>query len=169
MEKDFVSEDYFVNSLRKFYNHIEKETLVPFNKDQSFENKENLLKILWKDILNQTYQPSLPREYIVFPKNNSVARFVPTFSLRDYCVYCFCINQLQDSLCNVKNRVEGTFGGWRISNHPIKLSEDKEKEELYNEIDDYIHYIPVSSMSIQEWLKNYKEFSKLYRSISPKR
>lgn len=161
MSRDFVSEDYFVNCLRKFYKHITKKTIVPFDKEQLPSKKEDLFKSLRKDILNQTYQPSLPREYIIFPKSNSVARFVPTFTLRDYCVYFFCINQLQDGLCNPKNRVKGTFGGWRISNNSIKLSEDEEKQALYDEIDDYIHYISISSMSVQEWLKNYKEFSKL--------
>ena len=151
-----MSEKEFIDSLRSFYNHIKKNTLVPFDVN---EKKEEVLKQLYKDIQNQTYQPSLPREYIISNKSNYVSRIVPTFLLRDYCLYFYCINSLQAFLCNDAERIEGTFGGWQISN-PIKSIEDLEKDELIDCCEWY-EYISVSSLSLSQWIKNWKEFSKL--------
>ena len=150
-------EKEFVDSLRSFYNHIKKNSIVPFNANKT--KKEDVLKQLYHDIQNQTYQPSLPREYIIFNKSNYVSRIVPTFSLRDYCLYFYCIYRLEVVLCNDRKRIEGTFGGWQISN-PIKSMEDLEKEGLINRCGWY-EYMSVSSLSLSQWIKNWKEFSKL--------
>ena len=152
-----MSEEEFVDSLRSFYNHIRKESIVPFNTNSV--KKEDVLRQLYRDIQEQTYQPSLPREYIISNKSNYVSRIVPTFSLRDYCLYFYCINILQEILCNEEDRTEGTFGGWQISN-PITSIEKTEKEILLENMEWY-EYISVSTLSFSQWIKNWKEFSKL--------
>jgi hypothetical protein len=143
----------FVNDLKGFYKHMLKNSLVPFDKSV---NQTDFLLQLRSDILSRTYQPSSPREYIIFNKINYVARIVPTFTLRDYCLYFYCIKKLEPILC--QDRIEGTFGGWRLPNI-IKNIEELETEGMIDYID--VPYLPYSSLSILEWIKNWKAFSKL--------
>lgn len=146
-------EQVFIEDMKGFYKHIVKYSLVPMDKTI---NRDELLLQLRSDILSQKYQPSPPREYIIFNKINYVSRIVPTFSLRDYCVYFYCVKKLEYILC--QDRVEGTFGGWRIPN-PIKSIEDIEKEGIAENID--VPYVSYSNLSVLEWAKNWKEFSKI--------
>lgn len=152
-----MKENDFVDSLRGFYNHIRKTSIVPFGAVQT--KKDELLKQLYREIESKTYQPSLPREYIISNKSNFVSRIIPTFTLKDFCVYFYCINNLQSCLCDEQCRTEGTFGGWSIGN-PIKSIEDLEKENLIGNCEWY-EYISVSSLALSQWIKNWKEFSKL--------
>ena len=146
-------EQVFIDNMKGFYKHIVKHSLVPMDKSI---NRDELLLQLRSDILSQKYQPNPPREYIIFNKINYVSRIVPTFSLRDYCVYFYCVKKLEYILC--QDRVEGTFGGWRIPN-PIKSIEDIEKEGIAENID--VPYVSYSNLSVLEWAKNWKEFSKI--------
>ena len=152
-----MDQDEFINSLRSFYNHIKRTSMVPFDND--LPKKEDILRDLYNDIIQQTYQPSLPREYIISNKSNYVSRIIPTFTLKDFCVYFYCINNIQDCVCDVNDRVDGTFGGWTISN-PIQHADDKEKEDLINQCE-WFEYISISSLTIRQWMNNWMEFSKL--------
>ena len=66
---------------------------------------------------------------------------------------------LQDCVCDIKDRTVGTFGGWSISN-PIQSIDKIEKENLISSCEWY-EYVSVSSLTISQWMKNWKEFSKL--------
>ena len=147
----------FIDSLRSFYNHIKKKSLVPF--DKNLPKKEEVLTSLYSEIQSKTYQPSLPREYIISNKSNYVSRIIPTFTLKDFCVYFYCINNLQEYVCDIQDRTEGTFGGWSISN-PIQNVDSLEKENLINNCE-WCEYISVSSLTYSQWMHNWKEFSKL--------
>lgn len=147
----------FIDSLRGFYNYIKNNSLVTFG--ENLPKKEEVLANLYSDIQNKTYQPSLPREYIISNKSNYVSRIIPTFTLKDFCTYFYCINNLQDCVCDVKDRTEGTFGGWSITN-PIQSMDVIEKENMINNCEWY-EYISVSSLTISQWMSNWKEFSKL--------
>ena len=46
--------------------------------------------------------PSIPEAEIVMNKGHGVARTVPVFCIDDYCVYYFCIKELEDVLCGRK-------------------------------------------------------------------
>jgi hypothetical protein len=58
-------------------------------------------------------------------KGHGVARTVPVFSIRDYCVYYFCIKELEDVLCG--NRTPNTFGGWTLGGQ-LRVQENNEIE-----------------------------------------
>jgi len=89
--------------------------------------KEEFLEELFKEINSFSYSPSHPRDYIVYNKHNGISRYVPTFNRKDYCVYFLCIKLLEEQIAI--NRVDGTYGGWRLGN-AIRLKEEQEILEM---------------------------------------
>ena len=144
----------FIENMASFYNHICKNSLIKF--DAPIPGKKDVLSNLYDDIECNTYQPNLPREYIIYNKGNHVARIVPTFELKDYCTYFYCTNKLQDYICDGASRIPGTFGGWRIKS-PIKQVEQIEEEYLL----DFSMYSPYATLSIEGWSKEWGEFSRM--------
>src|SRR3990172_4784297 len=135
-----------------------KESIVPF--DAPRPEKALFLRQLYNDIRDREYYPSLPREYIVFDKHNYVSRIVPTFELKDSCLYFFCIKQLEKHIAI--NRVKGTFGGWTLGN-PIKQKEDAEISELENEkarLTNSESGMPIGTYDPRKWSENWRDFQK---------
>lgn len=115
---------------------------------------------MYNDISNNTYQPTIPRDYIIFNKGGNVARIVPTFEFTDYCAYFYCLNKLQDYICDIKDRTQGTFGGWRFSN-PIKEIENFEDLLML----DTIQYFPAAAIDIRAWLNEWNEYTRKAYSV----
>jgi len=124
-----------------------KESLIPFDSI----NKEKIIRNLVKEIRTYTYHPSPPRDYIVFNKHNGVARIVPSFTAKDYFLYYTCVKFIEDELA--QNRVEGTYGGWRLGNK-IMLIEQQEEQELI--IENYVN----NSFNPFLWTENWTDFQK---------
>lgn len=102
---------------QRFWRHIHKETLIPYTKETP--NREIFLDELCESIEKMKYVPAPPRGYVVSHKQNLVVRFIPTLTEEDYCVYFFCIKCLEDEIA--KNRVSGTYGGWKLGGKIRKL------------------------------------------------
>lgn len=138
----------------KFWQKL-NDSLVPFT-DKPIV-KEEFLDVLYSEIVEFTYSPSHPREYIVYNKHNGISRYVPTFNRKDYCVYFLCIKLLENEIA--VNRVDGTFGGWTLGN-PIRLKEEQELIEL-----DYIPANTINELSwTQEW-RSYQAIAQKYKDI----
>ena len=71
------------------------------------KDKTALVESVYEDIASARYAPSIPEADLVMNKGYGVARTVPVFGIRDYCVYYFCIKELEDVLCG--NRTPNTF------------------------------------------------------------
>jgi hypothetical protein len=84
-------------------------------------------------------------------KGYGVARTVPVFGIRDYCVYYFCIKELEDVLCG--NRTPNTFGGWTLGGQ-LRL---RENDEIESDATDYGRY----SFNPQAWTHAFGEFNAL--------
>ena len=125
-----------------------RESVVPYDDGERPKSKIEFLQLLYNDIKQFNYSPSIPRGYIIYNKHNNIARIVPTFSYRDNCVFFFCIKSLEDKIAI--NRIEGTFGGWRLGNS-IKEKETKEVDG---------DYVPFLSYDRSKWSENWKEFQK---------
>ncbi|MFO0321310.1 MAG: RNA-directed DNA polymerase [Bacteroidota bacterium] len=126
------------------------ESLVPFT-DKPIDKKA-FLNELYELITDFTYSPSHPREYIIQNKHNGIARYIPTFSRKDYCVYYLCIKLLENEIAT--NRVPGTFGGWTLGN-PIRLKEEQELLEL--------DYIPFNTLNELAWSNEWQNFQNVIR------
>ncbi len=115
----------------------------------SFSKKE-IVDSLYKEISDFSYVPSLPRAHIVINKHNHVARVCPTFEPKDYFLYFFCTKILEDDIAI--NRVDGTWGGWRLGNK-IRLKEEVEELSLFESA-------PLDSFNPGLWRDNWQEFQK---------
>ena len=134
-------ENVFSNS---FYKKVVKETLIPIK--MSKQEFQNTLIDLYNDIINGNYSPSILRGRIFTYKNNNVARIIPCLTIRDEALYFFLVKLLEEDIAT--NRVDGTFGGWRLGN-AIKELENLEIEYVTN------------SYNPKLWNKNWKEFSNI--------
>ncbi len=120
--------------------------------------REQLLESVFDDIASARYAPGIPEAELVMNKGHGVARTVPVFSMRDYCVYYFCIKELEDVLCG--NRTPNTFGGWTLGGKLRK----QEKDEIENDATDYGRY----SFNPQAWTQAFGEFnSLLFAQLDP--
>jgi hypothetical protein len=73
------------------------------------------------------------------------------FCIEDYCVYYFCIKELEDVLCS--KRVPNTFGGWRLGGQLPRA----EREEIESDDPVYGRY----SFNPDAWRHAFGEFNAL--------
>ncbi len=133
-----------------------KSPLVPYLGEI---NLSAILKRLHSEIISYTYHPSLCHEQLIFNKNNGVIRICPIFKPKDSILYYFCIKMLEDNIA--ENRVEGTYGGWKLGNS-IRFIEEIEEVVLMS-------YITSDSYNPFLWVDNWKDFQKkalIYSEIS---
>jgi len=129
---------------KKLYKRL-ISNIVPYGK---IKDKNDILLELHTEINNYTYSPSICHEYLVFNKQNGIIRISPIFSIKDSFLYYFCIKMIEDKIA--KNRVEGTYGGWRLGNK-IRFMEDNDKFVLSD-------YAPSGSYNPFLWSENWKDF-----------
>ncbi len=121
-------------------------------------DKAALLELVYDDIASARYAPGIPEAELVMNKGYGVARTVPVFSIRDYCVYYFCIKELEEVLCG--NRTPNTFGGWTLGGQ-LRV---RENEEIENDLTAYGRY----SFNPQAWTHAFGEFnSLLFAQLDP--
>jgi hypothetical protein len=114
-------------------------------------DKAALLELVYDDIASARYAPGIPEAELVMNRGYGVARTVPVFSIRDYCVYYFCIKELEDVLCG--NRTPNTFGGWTLGGQ-LRV---RENDEIENDLTAYGRY----SFNPQAWTHAFGEFNAL--------
>lgn len=141
---------WFNRSFWKAFKNANFPIEIPENKNQ----KSDLIEKIYLSISSARYSPSIPETELVYNKGHGVARTVPIFCIEDYCVYYFCIKELEDVLCN--NRTPNTFGGWRLGG---KLRE-KETAEVECELTNYGRY----SFNPLAWTQEFGEFNSLLYS-----
>lgn len=140
---------------QRFWKHINDKTLILYR--GKTPNRSSFLKRLAIKIEAMKYVPMPPRGFVVSHKENLVVRFIPSLSQEDYCVYFFCIKCIEDEIA--KNRVPGTFGGWKLGGKIRKLE---------NSDDDVDSYSPDNSFDKFAWKEAWTEYQKkayqLYRN-----
>lgn len=135
---------------------------IPKNK----VNKDEFIKNLHTEILERKYYPSVPQNYIDVNKGNGVTRIVPVFTLKDYCVYYYCIKKIEDKIAY--NRVENTFGGWTLGGLMRKSEHDEieRKRKHFNEYEEFM--AEISGFSISEYSFNPLAWAKAYGDLNAK-
>jgi hypothetical protein len=118
---------------RSFWNAF-KNLAFPIKvpRDAGFQNE--LVDRVYESITSARYAPSVPEAELVLNKGFGVARTTPVFCIEDYCVYYFCIKELEDVLC--VNRTPNTFGAWRLGGKLRK----REHDEVQSESTEYGRY-----------------------------
>jgi len=162
-----------MDDLKKFRQYFSHNFWKAFQDKQSFfdipknkTDKDNFVDKLYKEIEERTYYPSVPRCYIDRDKGNGVTRIVPVFTLKDYCVYYYCIKKIEDKIAY--NRIENTFGGWTLGGL-IRKSEDDEMEKKrrnFNRREDFI--AELNGISVSEYSFNPAAWAKAYGDLNSK-
>jgi hypothetical protein len=127
MEMNLSKEEFSKYFSKSFVQHL-KDSLIPDNKFI----KKDIINELYNELISNNYSLQKPRGYIIINKHNNIARVCPTFHAKDYFLFFFCCKMIEDEIA--VNRVEGTFGGWRLGN-PLKDQEEIEEQQ-------YSDYIP---------------------------
>lgn len=131
-----------------------KNRAFPIEIPKATAEKKNLVEKVYSSISSSHYAPSIPEAEIVINKGHGVARTVPVFCMEDYCVYYFCIKELEDVLC--VNRTNNTFGGWTLGGK----FRQQENSEIECELTEYGRY----SFNPLAWIKAFGEFNSLLYS-----
>lgn len=118
-KKDFLR--WFNRSFWKAFSGRTLPIVIP----ETSAEKAALLDAIYSDVASARYAPGIPEIELVKNKGHGVARTIPVFSIRDYCVYYFCIKELEDVLCG--NRTPNTFGGWTLGGQ-LRTRENDEIE-----------------------------------------
>ena len=135
---------------RSFW-RVFKDHSFPLRVPQTAKEKAALVDSVWAAISSARYAPSIPETEIVINKGHGVARTVPVFCIEDYCVYYFCIKELEDVLC--VNRTPNTFGGWTLGGK----FRQQENADVECELTDYGRY----SFNPRAWTHAFGEFNSL--------
>jgi hypothetical protein len=140
-------ERYFNRDFWRAFNNKAFHIEIPKTKGE----KKELIEKVYFLISSARYAANIPEVELIMNKGNGVARTVPIFCIEDYCVYYFCIKELEDVLCY--NRTPNTFGGWSLGGKFRK----QENDEIECEITDYGRY----SFNPKAWSKVFGEFNSL--------
>ncbi|MDP2879173.1 MAG: reverse transcriptase domain-containing protein [Sulfuricella sp.] len=135
---------------RGFWKAFTRSTF-PIEIPKTPAEKAALLESVYNDIASARYAPGIPEVELVMNKGHGVARTIPVFSIRDYCVYYFCIKELEDVLCG--NRTPNTFGGWTLGGQ-LRI---RENDEVESDATGYGRY----SFNPQAWTHAFGEFNAL--------
>ncbi len=151
-----------------FWKTITKDSLIPLPYKIT---KDQLLREVYDAITQRTYYPSVPRGHVIADKGSGVARVIPVFEPRDYCVYFYCIKALEDKIA--VNRTPNTYGGWSLGGM-LRESEDHEIEAHKAQYDEFESEMASnfglsayeSSFDPNAWRRMFGDFNaKLYASL----
>ena len=135
---------------RGFWKAFSRSTF-PIEIPKTPTEKAALVESVYDDIASARYAPGIPEAELVMNKGHGVARTIPVFSIRDYCVYYFCIKELEDVLCG--NRTPNTFGGWTLGGQ-LRV---RENDEIESDAIAYGRY----SFNPQAWTHAFGQFNAL--------
>lgn len=135
---------------RGFWKAFSRSTF-PIELPRTSADRTALVESVYDDIASARYAPGIPEAELVMNKGHGVARTVPVFGIRDYCVYYFCIKELEDVLCG--NRTPNTFGGWTLGGQ-LRV---RENDEIESDATAYGRY----SFNPLAWTHAFGEFNAL--------
>lgn len=168
-----------LNDFKKYFNrnfwHAFSNKNIFIDSPTTPNNKDKFVSLIYKEMVQKQYYPSLPRLYLDVNKGKGVTRIIPVFSLKDYCIYYYCIKKLESKLAF--NRVSNTFGGWTLGGLFRKSEKDEiEKRKMdFNKFEEFVaelNGVSVSQYSFnpQAWARAYGDLnSKLYATSKEKK
>ncbi len=138
----------------------------PFHIPATSGEKDRFVANIHKIIASKEYYPSIPPCYIDVNKENGVTRSIPVFTLKDYCVYYYCIKKIEDKIAI--NRTENTFGGWTLGGL-LRRSENEEMEKRKQDFDTLEEFLSEAwGVSVTQYSFNHAAWSKSYGDLNAK-
>jgi hypothetical protein len=162
-----------MDNKKKFKQYFNRDFWKAFQDMQSFFNipknkteKDLFIENLYRKMNERRYYPSIPHRYIDRDKGKGVTRVIPVFTLKDYCVYYYCIKKIEDKIAF--NRIENTFGGWTLGGL-MRKSENDEMEKRRKNFDRYEDFIAeFYGISISEYSFNPAAWTRAYGDLNSK-
>ncbi|MBN1973636.1 MAG: RNA-directed DNA polymerase [Sedimentisphaerales bacterium] len=162
-----------MDDIKKFKQYFNRDFWRAFQKKQNLfdipknkSDKDSFVETIYQEIQKRTYYPSIPHCYIDRDKGNGVTRIIPVFTLKDYCVYYYCIKKIEDKIA--VNRIPNTFGGWTLGGL-MRKSEDDELEKRrihFKKHEDFI--AALRGISVSEYSFNPTAWAKAYGDLNSK-
>jgi hypothetical protein len=149
-----INKEDFCRWFNKDFWRAFKNANFPIWTPQSKQDRYSLVEAVYTSISSSHYYPRIPEAELVLNKGWGVTRISPIFHIGDYCVYYFCIKELENVLC--QTRTPNTFGGWTLGGKIRKMEHD----EIENELTYYGRY----SFNPLAWIKAFGEFNSLLYS-----
>ncbi len=130
-----------------------------------YSKRDQLIEGLYQELIDRTYFPSPPRIVLTTEKENGVPRFSPVFTMKDYCVYFYCIRRLEKKIAF--NRVPRTYGGWTLGGlmRKSELDEMSQPKRIKGMERDG-NYVSSYSYNEYAWSKAYGEMNSILFSYS---
>ena len=143
----------------KTFKHLQSLLLVDEGR------RQDIIDAIYNELSENAYRPSPAAAIVDVNKRLGVSRKVKIFSIVDYCVYLFCVYKLQNKLAI--NRVDGTFGGWTLSNSYRQQEQAEEQNELDIELAACAEAPSSSPYSLQpgQFVKYWGEFNDKLRNL----
>jgi hypothetical protein len=159
-----------LSGFRKYFN---KSFWKAFNNKNIFidspsspTNKNKFIASVFNEMAQKEYYPSLPQLYLDVNKGKGVTRIIPVFSLKDYCIYYYCIKKLESKLAF--NRVRNTFGGWTLGGL-FRKNEKDEMEKRKEDFDGFEEFMAeLNGFSITQYSFNPQAWSRAYGDLNAK-
>ncbi len=146
-----ISEELFISTIDSgFFRHIRKNSVLPQEIDQT---REEYLKQLYKKVVTGEYFVAGPRAFKIESKSQKVARIIPMLTVADYCVYYFCVKQVEDELAI--DRVANTYGAFSLGG----IIRDSEEDQL-DAISLELPSTPSRAYNMLGWIESWKDFQK---------
>ena len=121
---------------------------------------------VFNSIKDKSYYPSTPAMYLTRNKGKGVSRIIPVFSVKDYCVYYYCIKTFEEKIAY--NRVSNTFGGWTLGGI-IRGSENDEMTRRKENHDNFEEFMAEhNGISISEYSFNPLAWVEAYGDMNAK-
>lgn len=150
----------------KFWKVITRQSLIPLEQTQQ---KEELLRELYSELVNSRYMPTNPRGYLLINKGMSIVRIVPVLSPKDICAYYYFTKKLEPDIAG--NRVPYTYGGWSLGGE-LRKTEDMELTHISKSMrvyempdgetlgfDESVEYPMEASFNSKAWKTNWQNFT----------
>ena len=162
-----------MDNLNKFKKYFNRDFWRAFQNKQPFfevpekkNKKELIVENLYLELQDRSYYPSVPHCYVDRDKGNGVTRIIPVFTLKDYCVYYYCIKKIENRIAF--NRIENTFGGWTLGGL-MRKSEDDEMEKRREDFNLYEDFLSeLYGISVSEYSFNPTAWAKAYGDLNAK-
>jgi uncharacterized protein YfkK (UPF0435 family) len=150
---------------RNFWNAFSNKNIF-IDSPSTPKNKDKFIVETYNEIVQKAYYPSLPQLYLDINKGKGVTRIIPVFSLKDYCIYYYCIKKLESKLAF--NRVNNTFGGWTLGGL-FRKSEKDEMEKRKKDFDKFEEFMSeLNGISVTQYSFNPQAWAKAYGDLNAK-
>lgn len=150
----------------RLWQHLKEQSPVPILSGEDYRNRKEIWSNIESEVNEGRYHTRPIHGFLSAPKSNGIPRFIPILSMYENTVYWACVKTFDKELANLA--IPDTFGGWSMGSERRTKEEanareiyDEQASFKYDEMGDFIEYIPVSAYDRTKWFENWQNFWKI--------